>query len=238
MTGLRTPPPDPPDASRTKSPPAHLACTTARSSVAHPKEWEGSPFAPIYEINERCINLLVEAVRNENHPAPGLVVALKAELLGMTPEMRTKAAERALLLVDMGFRDAGWWKDALRAPQRASRTPIAQDAFPARAAMHLARSTLILGWHSIRADRTAGGLMLGISHPVADVIASLTLTDLDRIAEKRFRRLRPRWEERPTLWRELLLSVNSTDFRRSREFNLRALQLAAGELSVAPPHPK
>lgn len=197
-----------------------------------PKAAADEPLAPVYEINERCINLLVEAARDDRHPAPGLVVALRIPLLQLTPEMRTRVTRRALLLVDMGFRDVDWWKDAQRDPQRPSRTPIALDAFPARAAMTLARSTLILAWHSIRADRTAAGLMLGISRPVADVILSLSLTDLDRIAEKRFRRLRPRWEDRPALWRQLLLSVDAADFRKEREFNLRALQLVAGQLAV------
>lgn len=94
-----------------------------------------------------------------------------------------------------------------------------------------------MAWHSIRADRIAAGLILDTSHPVADLIATLTLADLDRIADKRFRRLRPSWEDRPGLWRELLLSVEANDFRRGREFNLWAAQLVAGELSVAPLDP-
>ena len=200
-----------------------------------PKADADSSLAPVYEINERCIDLLVEAARDDKHPAPGLVVALRTPLLQLTPEMRMRVARRALLLVDLGFRDIAWWKDAQRDPQRSTRTPVTLDTFPARAAMTLARSTLILAWHSIRADRTAAGLMLGISRPVADVILSLPLTDLDRIAEKRFRRLRPRWEDCPALWRQLLLSVEATDFRKEREFNLRALQLVAGQLALAVP---
>ena len=237
MTGLRTPPPDLTDPSTINSGSVRLTSDIVRAPITRPRGSESSPLAPIYEINERCIQLLVEAARSEHDPAPGLVVALRTQLLRLSPEMRTRAAERPLLLVDMGFRDPGWWKDARRAPLRASRTPIAQNAFPARASMHLARSTLVLAWHSVRADPIAAGLRLGICHPVADLIASLTLTDLDRIAEKRFRRLRPRWEERPALWRQLLLSVDSNDFRRERDFNLRALQLAAGELSFAPRDP-
>lgn len=211
------------------NPPARVA---TEPTPPQPKA-DAEPLAPIHEINERCINLLVEAARDDKHPAPGLIVALRPLLLQLTPEKRMRVARRALLLVDMGFRDVDWWKEAQRDPLRSTRMPAALDAFPPRAAMTLARSTLILAWHSIRADRTAAGLMLGISRSVADVILTLSLTDLDRIAEKRFRNLRPRWEDRPALWRQLLLSVDASDFRKEREFNLRALQLVAGQLAFA-----
>lgn len=235
MTGSRTSPPDRPVTLNVTPGPEHFGRSATEVPAApQPKDRGESSLAPIGEINERCISLLVQAARDERHPAPGLVVALRTLLLRMSPEMRARAAQRAILLVDMGFRDLIWWRDARREPHRASRTPLIQDAFPARAAMNLARSTLVLSWHSIRANRTAAGLMLGIPYPVADVIGSLSLTDLDRIAEKRFRRLRPRWEDRPALWHQLLLSVEGADFRREREFNLRAAQLIAGELSVAP----
>lgn len=234
MTGSRTSPPDRPLTPRAPPGPEPPTGASTGKSGSEAKALSDSPLAPIYEINERCIKLLTDAARNETRPAPGLIVALRPLLLKLTPDTRVRAAQRALLLLDMGFRDALWWKDAQRDPQRASRTPLAQDAFPARAAMNLARSTLVLSWHGIRADRTRASLMLGISRPVTDIIASLTLTDLDRIAERRFRRLRPRWEDRPALWRRLLLSVETADFRREREFNLRALQLVTGELALAP----
>jgi hypothetical protein len=236
MTGSRTSSPDRPAARKPPPPPAPLIHDAPREhALAPPRDRADCRYRPIYQINEQCIDLLVEAARRETHPAPGLVVVLRTLLLRMTPQMRTQAAQRALLLVDMGFRDVGWWKDARREPRRGSRTPIGPDPLPTRAALNLARSSLVLAWHSIQANPMAAGLMLGISRPVASVISSLSLTDLEHIAEKRFRRLRPRWEDRPGLWRQLLLSVEATDFRKEREFNLRALQLAAGELFVAPP---
>jgi hypothetical protein len=73
-------------------------------------------------------------------------------------------------------------------------------------------------------------MLLGISPCVAEILTALSLADLDLIAERRFRSLRPRWEDRPALWRKLLHSGESADFRRGREFILRSLQLLAGEL--------
>jgi hypothetical protein len=69
-----------------------------------------------------------------------------------------------------------------------------------------------------------------VSPEVARIIASFSLTELDRVVERRFRYVRPRWEDRPAVWRALLLSAQSGDVRRNREVNLRMLQLITGDL--------
>ena len=95
--------------------------------------------------------------------------------------------------------------------------------------MQLARATIMLGWHSLRAHRNAACL-LGMNPTVAEVIADLSLTDIDGIVDRRFRHLRPRWEDRLAVWRQLLQAAQSPDIRQTREVNLRGLQLLAGEL--------
>jgi hypothetical protein len=189
-----------------------------------------SPLAPLYEVNERCLMLLTEAARSDSHAASALVIALRRPLLAMTPEARARASRRPILLLDIAFRDALWWIDAKSHPRRATRTTLDHEAFPAQSAKHLARATLVLAWHSVRADQIASGVILGISRPVAEILAGLALSDLDSIAERRFRSLRPRWEDRPALWRRLIHSGESADFRRGKEFLLRSLQLLGGEL--------
>ena len=49
--------------------------------------------------------------------------------------------------------------------------------------------------------------------------AELSLTDIDTIVERRFQHVRPRWEDRPAVWERLLLTAESEDFRRTRDFN-------------------
>lgn len=189
-----------------------------------------SPLAPLHEVNERCLTLLAETARQQKHGTSSLVIALRRPLLAMTPEARARASRRAVLLLDMAFRDRLWWVGARAHPRRATRTLLEHDVFPAPSARYLARATLVLAWHSVRADRTAAGALLGVSCAVAEIIAGLSLEELDLIAERRFRSLRPRWEDRPALWRKLLLSVESSDYRREREFNLLSLKLVIGEL--------
>jgi hypothetical protein len=87
----------------------------------------------------------------------------------------------------------------------------------------------MLTWHALRADEQTSYL-LGVTPAVAAVIAGLALTEIDRIAERWFGYLRPRWEDRPAVWRQLLQSSQPPDLRRARESSLRGLQLIVGEL--------
>ena len=56
------------------------------------------------------------------------------------------------------------------------------------------------------------------------------LDEIDRIAQKRFRHVRPRWDDRPAVWRRLLLAAETDDEKLMHEVNLHGLQLLAGEL--------
>jgi hypothetical protein len=90
----------------------------------------------------------------------------------------------------------------------------------------------MLAWHTLRA-RPEDAAFLGVAPGVAQVIAGLSLSEIDRIIERNFRHLRPRWEDRPGVWRALLLAAESEDFRRTRDFDLYSLQLITGDLWTA-----
>jgi nucleoside-diphosphate-sugar epimerase len=75
-----------------------------------------------------------------------------------------------------------------------------------------------------------GSCLLGVSSGVARIIASFSLTELDRVVERRFRYVRPRWEDRPAVWRALLASAQNGDAGRTHEANLRAMHLLTGDL--------
>jgi hypothetical protein len=188
------------------------------------------PLQEVYEINERCIELLVQAARSERLETFFLVNPLREVLREMTPETRARAARRAFLLVDLEFSDADWWRRAKTYPTRSEHLSPDRPSFPRPAALQLARSTLTLAWHSVRADRDAAGVMLGMHSAVSSLIASLSLTEIDRIVERRFRHVRPRWDDRPSVWLQLLRASQSENIRQARDFNVRGLQLIAGAL--------
>lgn len=184
---------------------------------------------PLQELNERCITMLVLAARAERAPTFPLVIQLRELLHGVTPETRARAAQTAFLLVDMEFANVPWWQTLQTHQARAASLPPWRGGFPRAGAIPLTRATLTLAWHVLRANEEARCL-LGTVPAVAEVIAGLSLSEIDRIAERRFRHVRPRWEDRPAVWRQLFQSAQTPDIRRAREFSLRGLQLIAGEL--------
>ena len=189
----------------------------------------GRMLQPMQEINERCLELLAQAARGGRTGAFALVIPLRDLLVQMTPQARKRAAGNGFLLVDLEFANALWWLSVTNRPGRAAPAPRGRGGFHRAAAVQLARATLMLAWHNLRAD-PGSACMLGISFEVGEIIAACSLTEVDRIAGRGFRYVRPRWEDRPGVWRQLLLSAQQPDLRRLRETNVRALQLITGEL--------
>lgn len=54
----------------------------------------------------------------------------------------------------------------------------------------------MLAWHSLRSSRESA-VLLGLLPELAELIAELSLSDIDNIVERRFQHVRPRWEDRP-----------------------------------------
>jgi hypothetical protein len=183
----------------------------------------------LQEANERCIQMLVHTACTEARDAFPLVNHLRPLLREVTPDVRAQAARIALLLVDVQLSNAAWWTHLQAYPNRPGPLPPVRGSFPRASAVPLGRATLMLAWHSVRSD-PVGSCLLGVCPEVARIIASFSLTELDRVVERRFRYVRPRWEDRPAIWRALLLSAQSGDARRTREVSLRAIQLMTGDL--------
>jgi hypothetical protein len=74
----------------------------------------------LQEANERCIQMLVHAARTEARDTFPLVNHLRPLLRELTPDVRTRAARTALLLVDMQLSNAEWWTHLLARPNRPS----------------------------------------------------------------------------------------------------------------------
>jgi hypothetical protein len=186
-------------------------------------------FAALQDVNERCLELLVNAARCDEH-APLFVRPLIDLLHNCGPEIRRRLAERKLLLLDMQFHSFEWWQAVRALPDKRWRTASGTETFPRRAAIPLARATLSLAWHSIRADSETTCVLLGMTRSVAQLIGGLQLSEIDRVAELRFRNLQPRWRDTPHVWRALLLAARTTRDGPMRDATLYALQLLSGEL--------
>ena len=181
------------------------------------------------EINAQCLQLLVAMAHRPGDSSHDFIDEISGTLCRLSPGAQAAASYFPFLLVDMRFRDHEWWREVTAHPTTTRRSPTWLVQLPRQATIKLARTTLVLAWHTARTDRESAIVLLGISPSVADLLAQLSLCEFDRIAERHFRHLRPRWEDRPAVWAQLLNSAQNGDNDAARELILRGLHLMAGE---------
>lgn len=183
--------------------------------------------APICDINEQCLQMLVAAARTSQSPADPFVRQILSLIDSLDAATLATAARFPFLLVDFVFRDPEWWQ-AIASGNGSDTSELDWlSPFPRATATRLARATIMLAWHTVRTDTETSVVLLGIAPGVARVLRSLRLQDIDRIAECHFQKARPRWEDRPGVWRQLLMCAKSTEVETAHDFVLHALQLTA-----------
>jgi len=232
-TGLRSRRKDPRESAARSAPPAYAVDLNSSGIDPSPIRIASSPrqlsdLRPLYEINERCLELLVRVAQTELPTFP-LVCYLRELLLSLTPEMRARVTHRPLLLVDMQFASGELWRTVKDNPSRPMPGPAWQGNFPRPSAVQLAESTLSFAWHTVHAAPQEVCL-LGMTTDVADIIGELSITEIASVAKGLFRHVRPRWEDRPAVWRRMILSSRSKDPWRAREFSLYSVQLLTADL--------
>lgn len=208
-------------------------------SITGEPPWNETPghglpvaLSALWEINERCLELLRNSAQGEGLSAQGLGGPLRARLRRSTKEIRRQAAQRKFLLVDMEFQNEEWWRTARTLIPKRFKETSWPEWFPQHSAVPLARATLSLAWHSLRLEGSVptSCVVLGMSRGVAELMRELRLWEIDRIAEQRYRHLGPRWRDRPEFWGELLAAAESEEEDAMRNVELHGLQLLTGEL--------
>lgn len=210
---------------------------TARTEIPQSVEaamaaGSGLSLTSIHEVNERCLELLVHAARREPLPPFRLAFSMRELLLEMTPELRKRAAARAFLLVDFEFGNVEWWTAVHQFPDKQFRGTAWRNPFPRRSAIPLTRATLMLAWQLIRMDIGTACVLLGMAERVGEIIGTLQLTELDRLADRRHRHLEPRWADRPAVWRSLLQAASAPQSAAMKRFEAYGLQLLTGDLGA------
>ena len=85
--------------------------------------------------------------------------------------------------------------------------------------------TFFVAWSMARTNPQVAGLALGFTVHVASRIASLRLEDLCRISQARWSSARPRWIDRPHVWRRLTRAAARCSEVSERMQCLRAMQI-------------
>jgi hypothetical protein len=196
------------------------------------REWSGATILGlVHKLNERSIETFQRLARTSRaDQAPDLVVSLRNLWRSLDVAARQRAACCPFLLLDVHFQSETWWRLCQHSRPPRSREAVRPRGLPAHSGATLMRECLVLAWHTARLDPRASGLLLGVSPAVASFIAAMDLQDIERLAAHQHGHLRPRWEDRPYFWRQLLLAARKRDDDTLRELHLHGLQLAGGEL--------
>jgi hypothetical protein len=198
---------------------SNLGSLHERPEALHYSQW----LEPIYDLNRRMLALLAdptdEGAQHDFHAGTPIGDALR----DIDPSSRERLAACPFLLLDASFRDATRW------------TPFEHaEAAPSHSAagtrvVGLARATCVLSWYLLRTDRVAAMLSLGVSQECAAVIARSGLTELQDVAARlvQHRWLKPRWHDRPQVWRRLICLAQATP---PKSVAIHGLQLLLGDV--------
>ncbi len=193
--------------------------------------WDTALLAPIAEINQALLEVLRAAAQDPTRPrVPSLLLALRGDWLRLDQAALERAAACPYLLLDAG----------LAQPSFGERTPAGVMERPASGYLSgaegvaLVRRALLLGWHLTRSNRLAARVLLGMSGTVAQRLAISRLQELDALAERAACGVKPRWEQQPRVWEQLLRAARRGPAQQLRSAHLRGLQLLAAACGSEP----
>jgi hypothetical protein len=178
-------------------------------------------------INLEFLTLMSELAQASTYHSHDVLGNLSPFFRDLTPQSAAHAARFPFLLLDLHFSEPSWWnsedmsrrssvKDACKVPKA-----ISAGATP------IARSALILAWHAVRTERDASLVLLGLSSTSADALETMTLHELEGVALMEPTSIRPRWNNSPALWMQLLQRPQTSHLNVARDFVVHALQLTA-----------
>lgn len=193
-----------------------------------PHRWQSARILEaVCQVNEHLVSALSELSRHGSASSPIVGQNLDAlRCLDMTACKR--AARIPVLLLDLHFQHAAWWRNVVR-PDGEFRATAASN-LPATYAAELTRESLIVAWLAVQHTRQSMSLLFGMSDAVATLIGELTPQQLSRIAERSSCELRIRWETKPEFWKRLLTAGRSGSEVELSEIQLLGLQMLGGEL--------
>jgi len=184
--------------------------------------------APICDINEQCLRMLVEVARNNPSSADPFLNEILTLTATLNSQTLATAARFPFLLLDFGFSEPHWWRDIIGELDDPGAELTWLTPFPRTTTTKLARAVTMLAWHTVRTDTEASKVLLGITPEVGGILQSIRFHSIDDLSERHARRLRLRWADRPGVWRQLIACAKHTEIDVAHEFVLHALQLTAG----------
>lgn len=191
----------------------------------HGESWDPAVLDQLAEINERILEVLAEAGGQQRPYDSALGLMLAAQWRSLDAAARSRLAASPYLLLDCRFASPELWSVPLHASVRDGAG--AGYRFASALGAPTLRHVMQLAWHWSRANPVTAQIALGLSPPCARLIASKRLRELEAMADLCPDWIRPRWEARPEVWRQLLSAAVPIRPAALRQLHLRGLQLLA-----------
>ncbi|HTV77121.1 MAG TPA: hypothetical protein VMF03_02615 [Steroidobacteraceae bacterium] len=198
------------------------------------RSWLGAAtLETVAELNAQIVALL-----RAQCSANGVQSRLIQDVSHLLPNLDAASAKRladcGVLLADAGFACASRWTDAIVGGVNDGRLEP-QPFFTVDGAVGVMRQVMTHAWHLARSEPAAARLLLGLSPASAALIGGCTLHRVTLLAETRAGWLRPRWEQRPSVWPDLLRMAAQGDAAALERLRVRSLQLLAADARASGP---
>jgi hypothetical protein len=145
----------------------------------------------------------------------------------------TRAARNPIVLFDCNFGRFDWWIRAASRDAKPFRIHGCREHWDAEYATPVLRDILTEARTIAVADPRAANLIFGTSSLGVTLLASLTPSDIDRIAVQNVFEFRPRWADKTVFWRNFLsASVGESD-EEMEEAYFFSLQMLGSEFLIS-----
>jgi hypothetical protein len=159
--------------------------------------------AAIGGVNKQLLEALRLSARRVDRAFP-LAPSLRTPFATLTAEQLREAPSCGVLLADAGFSEVERWRRVSGESDLEPSVDNAPDWLTREHAIVLAYAILMVAWHVVHTAPAAAGVLLGMSEPVLKWYRKLDTADLARIARHHSGWIRPRWVDRPDLWRSVV----------------------------------
>jgi hypothetical protein len=180
-------------------------------------------------LNERCFEWLARIARADT--ASSLEIISRNRDLWMKFDLRacTRAARNPIVLFDCNFGRYEWWIRIVSRDAEPFRMNGGREYWNAENATAVLRDILTEARTISVADPRAANLIFGAPSIGVTLLASLTPSDIDRIAVQNVFEFRPRWADKTVFWRNFLsASVGESD-EEMEEAHFLSLQMLGSD---------
>jgi hypothetical protein len=204
--------------------------TDDEASSASPR-WTGAPSIPLaHQLNEQCVELVCELANDLlAQELPSFILENRDLWRLLEPEARKRVAAFPFVIIDLRFKDAEPWQQAIAGHPMAAADSMLYSGFPSKFFEDLALETLLFARQAAREDVNVAIAMFAMTLSVVRLIASLTVSQVRAIALRNASQLRVRWDNHPDFWRDLLTACRADDERAIEAIRRQGKLLFCGE---------